>query len=213
MLRVTYGGKSLPLTTHAAIDHVTSDIRTPNQFFADQVNDAWELLTGEPKTVLWDNYLNGHQVKLYPIADINESLKNIDQQYGVTSTTDADEDVYGIIDTGVDDYGNAHLFEDQSGWVAETLSPAKCMKIYYLQMTSKLTNMETDNLQLPSRFDHALKYYVAGQTLTTDNDATYAEKASQLLTAYSNLVSQFLTVGRRDIHQTDALFTSYRSGI
>ena len=196
LTRVLYNDSPLPLVSHKELDNLTMS-RGVSNFGNSIAGSNWETTTGTPQAIVYDrrNMLQG---KVYPIPKDSDVVENI---YGVVSSNVSN--LYGVT-TAMEGFDVEPIYG-----VAVDL--AVFLTCYYLKNPAEIADITTE-IDIPSMYDIALKFYVVGQALMNDIDTAYQQKGAAQMAIYERHIQIAKSSSARDFTRAGQFHTEYNNG-
>lgn len=178
--------EDLLLLTRVLIDDKKIDFIDHEKL--DELNETWETEIGKIEYIVLDRR-NRHILKTYRIPSVSaENEYEFNDNFGIISNlTDfeftSDFGILGnIVESGfeesIDDYGIIYdMYESDS------------ITIYYIKKPSNIA-LITDELEIDSSFDMAIKYYVVGKALRDDMDTQNRVVGNEELQFYTRELNE-----------------------
>lgn len=217
LTRVLYNNSVLPIITHKELDELGT--RHSYRSFNSYIGAAWETTTGSPLAIVYDRR-NINKCKVYPIPDESVALQyNVSpDSYGVLVAADGYtmDSVYGVVSEVITDDTTEYFYNfdynESSYGVVTNVADTQVLHIYYLKTPKELETAQ-DDIDTPSMYDIALKFYVCGQAFMHDIDTGSQQKGAIQMQVYQRHVMNAKKTSVRDFVRAGVFETTYRNGV
>ena len=211
LTRAHYAEQRLQLLSHEAMD---------------EQNLAWYTQVASTVGALVFDQRNETEVRCYPIPndDAVENSYAFEQtgapeyagsgQYGVV-TAFGDyplNSAYGVTTSVFDKDITTEYFDSAFGVVTDVYESAGNIAVFYIRDPSPIKYL-TDELEVSSRWDIALKHYVVGHAFLDDLDTQYQQRGSTSLALYDRELNLAQRTARSDSTAMQQYETNYNGGL
>lgn len=204
-------------------DH--SNFRGSRNFDYDRLDACWQMDTGPTVSALVFDNRNLGVIRTYPIPSTgvegeqytfeNSNGEPVDfvgdELMGVVVGIDnyTLDSLYGVTgalyEPGVDETGS-----DVFGIVTDVAELEAKVSIWYVRKPATLADQNSE-LEIPSLFDAALRYYVIAHAFYDDNDAAFMLKGDKFIALYSRELDSIMQTESTDgVDNANVFETSYR---
>ena len=209
--RAHYAERHLRLVSHEAMDEFDPD---------------WYTRQGSTIEALVFDQRNDSVIRCYPIPDdssvaYNYTFEQSDTpeyvgagRFGVvTEFGDYTFDrVFGVTTSLFDPEITIESFNSPYGVLADVGESIGNIAIFYIRDPGRIKYI-TDELEISSRWDIALKHYVVGHAFLDDLDTAYQQRGSTSLTLYDRELNLAQRTARSDSTAMQQYETSYDGGL
>jgi len=234
VIRILVEGKKVPLLSHEEMDAFVCKKLNTVLAVNNQGIETWEADTGSTVEAVIFDKLNYDKFKLYPIPKnvkfSNWVLKTITQIpaaiqpshnpiNGILSqaTNYTIESIYGIISDFSSDYTNTFINVDPDingvyGICTAFEDETNSIVLYYYKKPLVIEAI-TDELEVDSVWDTALKHYIVGMALRDDKDTQNRQMGLEELSFFASSIIQAKKDAAQDFTATKTQFnTFYNNG-
>lgn len=208
--RAHYAERNLHLASHEAMDSFDPD---------------WYTRTGAYIETLVFDQRNDSVIRCYPIPDdsilqYNYTFEQTDTpeyagagRFGVvTEFGDYTMDgVHGVVTSLFDPAITTEAFDSAYGVVTDVGESVGNIAIFYIRDPATIKYL-TDELEISSRWDVALKHYVVGHAFLDDLDTSYQQRGSTSLSLYDRELNMAQRTSRHDGTAAQIYSTPYNGG-
>ena len=208
--RAAFDGCTIPLQSHAELDELIRnhtinakdsyrERRSYGAYSAslDTGTYCWELDEGPRVEALIYDRRNVNEIRVYPIpnegiATSSYTFETDDPEFkgaellGVTTDiTDYSFDSdFGVVTDLYDPEVTIETFTSPFGVVTGISEAEGQIHLWYIKIPTTAVTQVTDELEIPSMFDTALKHYVVAAAFDDDYDTRFAEKSLKAIGLY-----------------------------
>lgn len=210
LTRAHYAERNLRLASHEAMDNFDAD---------------WYTRRGSTIETLVFDQRNDSVIRSYPIPDESTILYNYTfEQSGTPEYSGAGR--FGVV-TALDDYTfdgpfgvvtglfdpniTTEYFDSAYGVVTDIGEATGNIAIFYIRDPKPIKYL-TDELEISSRWDIALKHYVVGHAFLDDLDTSYQQRGSTSLSLYDRELNMAKRTAQHDSTAAQLYETSYNGG-
>ena len=209
--RAHYAERNLRLVSHEAMDAFDED---------------WYTRQGSTIETLVFDQRNDNVIRCYPIPDdssveYNYTFEQSDTpeyagagRFGVV-TEFADytfDGVFGVTTGLFDPAISTESFDSPYGVLTDVGESTGNIAIFYIRDPQRIKYM-TDELEISSRWDIALKHYIVGHAFLDDLDTQYQQRGSTSLSLYDRELNLAQRTSRSDSTAMQQYETSYNGGL
>lgn len=223
ILRCATDGGRLPLVSYNKLDEASANSRND-----DIPGDTDWMVDNGPviEAVVYDNN-NPQQVRVYPIPneDIADELYAFanagevqfagDELYGIVTAIEGEPDYtldssYGVVTSLYDPSIAVEVYDSDYGVVTSIGESRALLRVWYSRKPNELLTT-ADELEIPSIYDRAMRYFVIANAYEDDFDAGNREKSARAQARYERELELAKLHQSTDGVQAQTHRTTYRT--
>ena len=238
--RASFNNEEIQLLTYDYMDESVRKQRLSRQYqdsrerghgYSRPIDDIgqrrWELDESDQISALIYDNRNLNEIRVYPIpntdiAENNYEFENAgdvefagDEYFGVVTDLTGDPEYtfdspFGVVTQLFDPAFKVEQI-DTYGVVTDIKDSSSSVHIWYIRLPNEVAEV-TDELEIPTMFDTALKHYVIAHAFRDDLDVQYRDMAAESMTLYNRELEVANETQRRDGTRAATTFVSTYRG-